>query len=405
MIPLLHDFEGETVLVVGGGPVGARKARSFAREARTVVASPAFADRDFGDAELVRAAPAPGEVADWVDRLGPALVVAATDDDAVNEAAERAAREAGALVNRADRSGGRDAGSVVVPATVRDAPVVAAVATGGAAPALSKELRRRIEAEIPDFLERMASINEAGVTIVGSLQRLSKAELGRLGDEIDRVWQDVQWGANVESALARMERRTGSPMVSRSMTLIRNAMAASGNIGPVLHIAADEAQEIRRLQVLKAFDFPVFDFFDHCFLEVFKLVHDGLAGPRQVLAVGVGPVVDDAREVATVEEVGGLDGGEDEVAVGGAAVAAAVVEALAGANAGVDRLAVESGRHGPGWAPPAHSPYGAPGVATAASQSSSRQVWPSSWSTSGSPHSHSPTNSERGIAALHSQSG
>jgi len=148
VIPLLHDFEGETVFVVGGGPVGARKARSFAREARTVVASPAFADRDFGDAELVRAAPAPGEVADWVDRLGPALVVAATDDDAVNEAAERAAREAGALVNRADRSGGRDAGSVVVPATVRDAPVVAAVATGGAAPALSKELRRRIEAEI-----------------------------------------------------------------------------------------------------------------------------------------------------------------------------------------------------------------------------------------------------------------
>ncbi|QZP38896.1 precorrin-2 dehydrogenase/sirohydrochlorin ferrochelatase family protein [Halobaculum magnesiiphilum] len=148
MIPLLHDFTDETVLVVGGGPVGARKARTFAREARTVVVSPAFAERDFGDAELVRAAPAPEEVPDWVDRLAPALVVAATDDDAVNEAAERAARAAGALVNRADRSGGREAGSVVVPATVRDDPVVAAVATGGAAPALSTELRRRIESEI-----------------------------------------------------------------------------------------------------------------------------------------------------------------------------------------------------------------------------------------------------------------
>ncbi|GAA0207387.1 precorrin-2 dehydrogenase/sirohydrochlorin ferrochelatase family protein [Halobaculum roseum] len=148
MIPLLHDFTDETVLVVGGGPVGARKARTFAREARTVVVSPAFAERDFGDAELVRAAPAPEEVADWVERFDPALVVAATDDDAVNEAVERAARAAGALVNRADRSGGREAGSVVVPATVRDDPVVAAVATGGAAPALSTELRRRIESEI-----------------------------------------------------------------------------------------------------------------------------------------------------------------------------------------------------------------------------------------------------------------
>lgn len=148
MIPLLHDFTDETVLVVGGGPVGARKARRFAREAQTVVVSPEFADADFGDAELVRAAPDAAAVYDWVDRLAPALVVAATNDDAVNEAAEAAAREAGALVNRADRSGGRDAGSVVVPATVRDGSVVAAVATGGAAPALSKVLRQRIEAEI-----------------------------------------------------------------------------------------------------------------------------------------------------------------------------------------------------------------------------------------------------------------
>ena len=97
MIPLLHDFEGETVLVVGGGPVGARKARRFAREARTVVVSPAFADADFGDAEPVRAAPDPDGVSEWVDRLAPALVVAATDDDGVNEAAERAARDAGAM--------------------------------------------------------------------------------------------------------------------------------------------------------------------------------------------------------------------------------------------------------------------------------------------------------------------
>jgi flagellar protein FlaJ len=36
--------------------------------------------------------------------------------------------------------------------------------------------------------------------------------------------------------------------VSRAVTLIKNAMAASGDISPVLHIAADEAQETRRLR-------------------------------------------------------------------------------------------------------------------------------------------------------------
>ncbi|MFC6772099.1 NAD(P)-dependent oxidoreductase, partial [Halorubrum pallidum] len=37
MIPLYHDFTGETVLVIGGGGVGARKASRFADEARVVV--------------------------------------------------------------------------------------------------------------------------------------------------------------------------------------------------------------------------------------------------------------------------------------------------------------------------------------------------------------------------------
>lgn len=148
MIPLLHDFTDETVLVVGGGTVGARKARRFAREAEVVVVSPSFADADFGGAERVRAAPDTETVGEWVKRTDPALVVAATDDPDVNDAATRAAEDAGALVNRTDEHGGRDAGSVVVPATVRDDPVVVAVSTGGTSPALSRYLRERIEDDV-----------------------------------------------------------------------------------------------------------------------------------------------------------------------------------------------------------------------------------------------------------------
>ena len=148
MIPLLHDFDDETVLVFGGGIVGARKARRFAREADVVVVSPDFADADFGGAERVREAPAEDGVRDWITRTRPALVVAATDDSDLNGAIEAAAREAGALVNRTDEHGGRDPDSVVVPATVRDDPVVVSVSTGGASPALSRYLRERIEGEI-----------------------------------------------------------------------------------------------------------------------------------------------------------------------------------------------------------------------------------------------------------------
>ena len=155
MIPLYHDLADETVLVVGGGAVGRRKALGFAEETRVVVVSPAFDDRlcevaaeADSSIELVRAAPDAGAVPEWIDRVGPALVVAATDDRAVNAAAEAAALDAGVLVNRTDVSGGRDPRSVVVPATVADGPVRVAISTGGRSPALSKALRERIGSEI-----------------------------------------------------------------------------------------------------------------------------------------------------------------------------------------------------------------------------------------------------------------
>lgn len=148
MIPLFHDFTGETVLVFGGGTVGARKARRFAREADVVVVSPEFADADFGDARRVRAAPDPAALPAWFERSDPALVVAATDEEVLNEAVAEEADGRGVLVNRADESGDRDAGSVVVPATVRDDPVVVAVATGGESPALSRYLRETIEEDL-----------------------------------------------------------------------------------------------------------------------------------------------------------------------------------------------------------------------------------------------------------------
>lgn len=148
MIPLVHDFEGEVVLVFGGGAVGARKARRFAREARVVVVSPAFADVDFGASEFVRAAPTPEDVSAWLDAADPALVVAATDDPALNEAIERVATDAGILVNRADRSGERGPQSVVVPATVDAGPVGVAVTTGGTSPAVSRHLRRELESVV-----------------------------------------------------------------------------------------------------------------------------------------------------------------------------------------------------------------------------------------------------------------
>lgn len=215
MIPLLHDFTGRTVLVFGGGAVGARKARRFAREARTIVVSPAF-DGEFGGAQRVRAAPEPADLAAWFDRATPALVVAATDDAELNGAIERMARERSVLVNRADEHGGREPGSVVVPATVREDPVVVAVSTGGRSPALSKHLRERIEPELEgagEMAELTAELREE----LRSLAPETRHEAVRSVIETPAVWKDLRSGDSKRSQVVAdviervVNREGGSP--------------------------------------------------------------------------------------------------------------------------------------------------------------------------------------------------
>ena len=93
-LPLFHDLRSRAVLVVGGGRVAARKVELLARcgAAITVVAPQLCAELATrvaaGALEHVPARFAP-------EHLGTAeLVIAATDDRAVNAAVSRAARAA-----------------------------------------------------------------------------------------------------------------------------------------------------------------------------------------------------------------------------------------------------------------------------------------------------------------------
>jgi len=114
------------------------------------------------------------------------------------------------------------------------------------------ELHRRrinaIEASIPDLLDRLASVNEAGRSMILAIDHVRDSDLGQLGDELDRVWADVQWGADLTTALKRFEARVRTRAVSRVVTLLTEAMNASGNLSTVLRIASNQAAADRRLK-------------------------------------------------------------------------------------------------------------------------------------------------------------
>ena len=107
---------------------------------------------------------------------------------------------------------------------------------------IQKRQAKSIERAVPDFLDRFASVNDAGMSIIESFERIKDSDLGGLNAELDRTWQDIKWGSDVETALRRMDRRIASPVVTRAVTLATNAMETSDDIAPVLEIAADEAR-------------------------------------------------------------------------------------------------------------------------------------------------------------------
>ncbi len=114
------------------------------------------------------------------------------------------------------------------------------------------EIHRRridaIEAAIPDLLDRLASLNQAGMPIITAIDHVRDSDLGELTDEFDRVWADVEWGSDLETALYRFASRVRTRAVSRVVTLLTESMNASGNLGTVLNIAAGQASSARRLK-------------------------------------------------------------------------------------------------------------------------------------------------------------
>jgi siroheme synthase-like protein len=159
--------EGTTInaLIVGGGRVGTRKALSLldaGARVRVVSASmsPALTARAAVDErlELVATRYASDAIA------GATLVIAATDDSAVNVIVAADARTAGLLVNVADRP---ELGTFVTPAVHRAGDVLVAVSTG--VPAATARVRDAIAESIDDKLG----------AAIGELAALRRELLGR----------------------------------------------------------------------------------------------------------------------------------------------------------------------------------------------------------------------------------
>jgi precorrin-2 dehydrogenase / sirohydrochlorin ferrochelatase len=159
------DMGKRAVLIVGGGKVAARKLQAL-REAGAVVrvvapaVLPAIREQEASGAVTIRSGGY-----ETADLDGVTLVVAATDDPALNRRVALEAGEKGILVSVADQP---EAGDCHFPAVLRRGGLEIAVSTGGRCPALAAEVRDAIAGMIgndyADLVEQLAADREKLLT-------------------------------------------------------------------------------------------------------------------------------------------------------------------------------------------------------------------------------------------------
>lgn len=150
--PVNLDLTGQRVLVVGAGPVAARKVAGLLQAGAvvTVVAPDAVPElADDPDVRWHQREYRRGEAASY------RLVLTATNDAKVNAQVARDCRAANVFVNSADDPANC---SFTLPAVVRRGHLEVAVSTNGRSPAFARWVRTRLEAQYTDVHARLLDL-------------------------------------------------------------------------------------------------------------------------------------------------------------------------------------------------------------------------------------------------------
>ena len=210
-LPIFFNIKNRHCVVIGGGDVAMRKVTMLLKAGAAIsLISPELCHELQNLVDVKKIKYLKADFAD--DQLqGACLVIAATDDDSVNEAVSIAAKAANIPVNVVDSP---DLCTFTMGSIIDRSPIVIAVSSAGNAPVLARYVRTKIEAMLPSNYGRIA-------TITGEFRRQVKAKFATT--QARRIfWEDVLQGPVVERVLAGQE--------SAARALIANLLADKTDI-------------------------------------------------------------------------------------------------------------------------------------------------------------------------------
>jgi siroheme synthase-like protein len=167
MYPVMLNVKGKVCTVIGGGHVAVRKARSLVKNgAQVKVISQSFADEFDGAVKIKKSY-------DASDITGSFLVIAATNDKAVNKKIAADAGKIGVLVSLADDAASSD---FISAASSVHGDITLTVSTNGKFPLLAKKLSR-IKSDDLELYNSMLPILEKYRQQLSSMDGDTKKEL------------------------------------------------------------------------------------------------------------------------------------------------------------------------------------------------------------------------------------
>jgi len=181
--PIFLELAGRRVVIIGAGPVAVRKAQGLlAAGARLVVVAKHIDDMltiqsQAANIELIRSAYSKDYLA------GAVLVIAATNDQQLNERIYKDCQELEILCNVVDQP---ELCDFFIPAVVKRGDLQIVIGTEGHCPAYAGHIRKKLEQIFTDkhgeFLAELETIRERIIKhVVGPANR--KALLGQLADD------------------------------------------------------------------------------------------------------------------------------------------------------------------------------------------------------------------------------
>ncbi len=246
-LPIFFNIQQRHCVVIGGGDVAMRKVSMLLKaNASITLYSPKICHelQDLADANKIKYIQsnfAPHQLEN------ACLVIAATDEEAVNKAVSVAAKAQNIPVNVVDAP---DLCTFTMGSIIDRSPVVIAISSEGNAPVLARYIRTKIETMLPATYGRIAAI--AGEFREQVKEKFATTQLRR------RFWEGVLQGSFVERVLSGQEQAAREQLID-----LINGTDANKNQGEVFLVGGGPGDPdlltFRALRLMQMCDVCVYD--------------------------------------------------------------------------------------------------------------------------------------------------